>query len=169
MIAAILIAIGLIAGYVLGYRAGAEDALCGAGSLITEIEEAAADSKARTAELAEKTAELRQAIERAEGARVNWKPESEQQERRDPGSELRPFEPCFCGSGTLYQGCCKPKLKYYLFDHPVLLDVWDVLAYSEDDARERFKASWSERTAAGGSHAHLSGSSFESGGVRLDG
>ena len=84
----------------------------------------------------------------------------------DDLKEPPPFAPCFCESGKHYQACHKPLLRYYVYDHPNLFDLWDVLAYSGGDALERFREAWVANTAPGGSHAHLSDSVFSSGRVR---
>ena len=81
--------------------------------------------------------------------------------------EPGPRSPCFCESGKHYQSCHKPMLRYWVFDHPNLFDLWDVLAYSASDALDRFREAWVANTAADGSHNHLTDSLFAAGKVRL--
>jgi SEC-C motif-containing protein len=94
-----------------------------------------------------------------------WDSPDDAASRRVPGMEPPPLSLCFCESGRTYQDCHKPKLHYYVFEHPSLFDRWDVLAYGLSDAFDRFSDAWKDRTKPGGDCEHLSGARFEDGKV----
>lgn len=60
-------------------------------------------------------------------------------------------DPCPCGSGKKAKRCHldPARLRTYLYDHPVLSELWDVEALDREGARLKFRQAFHEKKIAG--------------------